>query len=441
MYIIIICLLIIFIYLFIKYNFKHYINYKKNVKSKYKIKLDEDINNQLNTNFINNNNQEINIKNNTSKTYYKCNNLKNNKTTSLVLKKLNIERIFNKDNADVFLPCGYNYVEVELYKIKPKTTNQIIFGINGCDKICSKKIIWKTLNEKYPINLCNKIIPMTYIIKNKKHMRKFKEYNMKNYNSNDINNINNINSNIYILKNNLQRKKGLYLSKDYKDVLVKIKSSNYKIIQEYIKDAYTINKHKLNIRMYVSVICYQDKSIWLLYGNGKCIYTNKEYTKKSLDKNNIPDKEQHFTSVNFNINLYEEKKLPESLDDLNNYLGKEKYNKLIQKIINKLNFIRKAFINKLCKNKRLYENICFQLFGIDIILKENNLEPLILEFNKGPNLDFISPNDKNMKTNMLENLFKLIIFNKDIKKDINNKLINSNIKKINNWYIINNGFI
>ena len=193
--------------------------------------------------------------------------------------------------------------------------------------------------------------------------------------------------------------------------------------------------------MYVSVICYQNKSIWLLYENGKCIYTNKEYTKKSLDKNNILDKEQHFTSYNLNTNLYEDKKLPESLNDLNNYLGKGKYDKLIQKIITKLNFIRKAFMNKLCKNEGLYNNICFQLFGIDIILKENNLEPLILEFNKGPNLDFISPNDENMKTNMLENLFKLIIFNKDIKKDINNKLINSNTKKINNWYIINNGFI
>ena len=50
MYIIIICLLIIFIYLFIKYNFK---SYKKNVKSEYKINLDEDIKNQLNKDFNN----------------------------------------------------------------------------------------------------------------------------------------------------------------------------------------------------------------------------------------------------------------------------------------------------------------------------------------------------------------------------------------------------
>ena len=435
MYIIIICLLII-IYLFIKYYFK---NYKKNIKTKYSIKLDKDINNQLNTDSSSEHKQQLNIKNNTNKTYYKCSNLKNNKTTSIVLKKLNIERIFNKDDADVFLPCGYNYIEVELHKIKPKTTNQIIFGINGCDKICSKKIIWKILNERYPINLCKKIMPTTYIIRNKKHMRKFKEYNIINNNSNDIYS-NNTNNNIYILKNNLQRKKGLYLSKDYKDVLVKIKSGNYKIIQEYIKDVYTINNHKLNIRMYVSIICYQNKSIWLLYENGKCIYTNKEYTKKSLDKNNIEDKEQHFTSYNFNINLYKNKKLPESLNDLNNHLGKSKYNKLIQKIIRKINFIRRAFINKLCKNEELYNNICFQLFGVDVILKENSLEPFILEFNKGPNLDFISQNDENMKTNMLANLFKLIIFNKDIKADINNKLINSNTKKINNWYIINNGF-
>ena len=180
MYIIIICLLIIFIYLFRKYKFKNYINDRTNIKIKSKIKLQEDINNKLNTDFNNKNNLEINIKNNTSKTYYKCNNLKNNKTTSIVLKKIKYRKdIYNKDSADIFIPCGYNHVEVELYKNKnPKTTKQIIFGINGCDKICSKKIIWKTLNEKYPINLCNKIMPMTYIIKNKKHMRKFKEYNI-----------------------------------------------------------------------------------------------------------------------------------------------------------------------------------------------------------------------------------------------------------------------
>ena len=367
--------------------------------------------------------------------------MRNNKTTSLVLNKLNIERVYDKDKADLYIPCGYNYVEIELHKILPRSSNQIVFGINGCDKICSKKVIWKIINDKYPVNLCKNIMPMTYIIKNKKHMRKFKEYHINYNNYNNCNNIHNknINSNIYILKNNLQKKKGLYLTKDYEDILLKIKSGNYKIIQEYIKNVYTIKNYKLNIRMYVSIICYQNKSIWLLYNNGKCIYTNKEYTNKSLDKNNILDKEQHFTSYNFDTNLYADKKLPESLNDLNYHLGNEKYDILIKKIIIKLNFIKNAFTNKLCKNEELYNNVCFQLFGIDIILEENSLEPLILEFNKGPNLDFISPNDKIMKPDMLENLFKLIIFNKDIKKDINNKLINSNTKKINNWYIINNG--
>ena len=39
MYIIIICLLIIFIYLFRKYKFKNYINDRTNIKIKSKIKL------------------------------------------------------------------------------------------------------------------------------------------------------------------------------------------------------------------------------------------------------------------------------------------------------------------------------------------------------------------------------------------------------------------
>ena len=70
------------------------------------------------------------------------------------------------------------------------------------------------------------------------------------------------------------------------------------------------------------------KQEWLLFKEGKCIYTNKRYDKdNSLRNDYITDKEQHFTSLNLDIDkVYLDEALPESLEDLQTYLGKVNIN-------------------------------------------------------------------------------------------------------------------
>ena len=394
-------------------------------------------NNLLNTNSIkdtqiNNNYLNDNLKNKQSLSYYKCDKIKNNGVTSNVLNKLDIQKNKNKYNSDLYMTCGYNYAEIELVDIKPKNNYQRIYAVKGCDKLVSKRILWKILREELDIKNAEKIMPKTYIIKNNDDIINFK----LNYRNNE---------DIYILKSNLQRKRGLYLTSNYEDIMNKINTNNFKVIQEYMKDVYCIKKHKLNIRLYVVIICYEYESYWFLYKEGKCIYTNKPYDKvSSNNKFNLQDKEQHFTSYNLDTTIYKRKKLPESMNDLKKYLGENKYQKLIIRIKNKLSLIKKAYKNKLGRTQNLKNNICFQLFGIDVVNNEYTLEPYILEFNKGPEMTIKSPNDSNLKNKLINDCFQLVLLNKNKLHLINDNdnqidvILNElNTNKNNNWYIIN----
>ena len=111
--------------------------------------------------------------------YTKCNRFLVHDNLKHVFKNKNINRT-NKNNWDVYLPCGYNYVENEIEDIIINNKNQKIFAIKGCDKIASKNYLWKILIDYYGIDEASNIMPMTYIISNPKHLELFKEKYKKN---------------------------------------------------------------------------------------------------------------------------------------------------------------------------------------------------------------------------------------------------------------------
>ena len=91
----------------------------------------------------------------------------------------NIQHTINKNNIlrakngeldwDIYLPCGYNYVEDEIENIIIRNKDQKIFAIKGCDKIASKNYLWKILVEQYGVSKASTIMPRTYIISSSKN--------------------------------------------------------------------------------------------------------------------------------------------------------------------------------------------------------------------------------------------------------------------------------
>jgi hypothetical protein len=328
--------------------------------------------------------------------YYKCLDLENNNTTDNVLKINNYKHIEKINEPwDLYIPCGYTNVETELLDIKPlniskKHHSKAIFAVSGCDKLASKDRLWSIIEKGYGRNIAKSLMPETYITADANDMNLFK----LSYDPDKI----------YILKKNIQDKKGLLILTDMQDIINSSYIQDFKVIQCYIKNILTLNDRKMNLRLYVAILCTpdikhnQDKFAYL-YNEGKCIYANQNYSPDDI--NNI---ESHITSVNLDKSIY--KQNPESLEQLKTVLGDAKYMIIWKKLLTKLKMVIKSVQPFLCNSDELLAYNKFQLFGVDVII-DKDLDPFILEFNKGPDMSYKSELDKHLKENVMSDLFCL----------------------------------
>ena len=319
-------------------------------------------------------------------TYYKCNKYQVGHILTNVFNKNNITKENDINKSDIYIPCGYNFVEKELTTLKPKNKNQIIFGISGCDQIVSKNRLWEIIKDYYGRNTAKKIMPETWILTDNQEMKSF----ISQYNPNQI----------YILKKNVQRKEGLKLTKNLEEIL-RAKNENYRVVQKYHQDLYLINNRKVNLRIYLLVVCQNGKVQCYLHKLGKCIYTNKEYNDDDFDF------ESNITSYHLDMNVYQ--KNPYSFTQLRQYLkdNNKDDDKLFKEIDQIIYMTMKASQSNLCKLPNVYQNKTFQLFGLDIIF-DKNMKPYLLEMNKGPDMLPRDETDEKMKYKVEKDIFDTV---------------------------------
>ena len=319
-------------------------------------------------------------------TLYKCPKLSMGVMYDKVLSSCNIHRINNKKQCDIYMPCGYNNVENELKTLKIYNTSQNIYGINGCDNIVSKNGLWNILEEYYGRTKARLLMPESYILNSRKNMNLFK----KDYNPNTI----------YLLKKNIQRKLGIVLSQDLDFILDK-QNTSFKVVQKYVDNLFLIKRRKINLRLYLLIICKKQNIKAYIHKLGKCIYTNK-----NVDDNSITplDPEKHLTSLNLSKKAYDDR--PETLNDLRNYLGETRYFTLMNNININLISVIKAVSGKICNLQKIQNNLSFQLFGIDYLFN-TDMYPYLLEMNKGPDMSSKSNIDTKTKQTVLSDVFKV----------------------------------
>lgn len=105
---------------------------------------------------------------------YKCDSPTN--SVNGFLRVMNKYDIYDVDeNWDIYIPSGYNKIEIELEKLKPTKPEQIIFGIQGCDELVGKSSVWNLLEKKHGRDIAKTIMPETFVMENEEHMGMFKE--------------------------------------------------------------------------------------------------------------------------------------------------------------------------------------------------------------------------------------------------------------------------
>ena len=338
------------------------------------------------------------------KKYYRCDTRKLGRINKEIFDSLNIEK--DNNSWDIYIPCGYNNIERELLSIHIKDNinknYKFIFGINGCDNIVSKNKIWESLVSCFGRKDASTYMPESYVLHKSDDMNKFRiNYNPKN---------------IYILKKNVQRKEGLKLTSDLQVILNSV-LDNYRVVQMYLTNLYLINKRKVNLRIYLLIIIKNQEKKFYVSNLGKCIYTNKEYS------NNNFDFESNITSYNLDMEIYKKnprnfEELFKYIDDNSNYNNNYNSKKLSDNIFNLMKNISKCLSNSVYQSKNLKNTTCFQIFGADVIF-DNNLNPYLLELNKGPDMIPRDEQDKLMKKRVQEDMFKTVgIIQQDNKENV-----------------------
>jgi len=325
------------------------------------------------------------------------------KAIQIILDKYNIKKTDDNKDWTIYIPCSYNDIsnEIQLAAEHTKHNYQRIFVLNNCDEITAKNALWDNLVKTYGRNGAIEMMPSTYLLYDKNDKELFEqEYDPDK---------------IYIMKKNIQRQEGLLITRDKEKILDGYKD-DYVVVQELLQNPYTINGRKINMRIYLLVICKDGEIGAYAHRNGFMYYTKEPFEKNSLkDEHNI-------TTGYIDRKVYEESPLTlldlrKYFDDHDRKLSSAEITLLSQRIrlsthifndIKKLlNKVIVSVKNKICNKKELQNNIMFQIFGVDVALNDE-LVPQIMEINKGPDLGFKDDRDKDVKLSMIEDMFKVL---------------------------------
>ncbi len=318
---------------------------------------------------------------------YHCPSYSGGKIMENVYNQLGFKQTRNV-GANIYLPCGYTWVEKELRDYKPRN-GQIILAIDGCDQIVAKNGLWKVLSEKYGREYASQLVPRSYVTSSTNDMNLLKQ----EYDSHKI----------YIMKKNVQRQQGLKLTKNLSE-MQQARSNGYVIIQEYLMTPLLFDKRKFDIRIYLLVLQKGAKKEFYRHSGGRCHYTSQDFRTNDLERSiHIPSgysEDHEFKDTH-----------PETLKDLRDYMNKNSGSGdyFFDRLDEMLRECCVAFSNVLGKDRKYVDKktVHCQLFGLDV-LSDQNLRPVLIEINKGPEMAWSSEPEYQYKQKLTLDMFELL---------------------------------
>ena len=229
--------------------------------------------------------------------------------------------------------------------------------------------------------------------------------------------------------------RGIFLTDNINDI-----PSGYNMIaSKYILNPFLINKKKFDLRIYVFVTSIVPLKIYR-YEEGLTRFASDDYnedindrcshlTNYAVNKNNKNYKKNSDPEKNdFNSNKWNLKGFKEYLEQ-HNIKSKDIFKKIDDIIIKTIIACESPLQKAMEKYSTSYNNICFELFGFDILL-DSFLTPWLMEVNLSPNLHYDAPIDLKIKGEMVSEIF-------DIMRIVPYDLRNENYYNPSKYNIIN----
>jgi len=324
--------------------------------------------------------------------YYRCEKRPLGGIYKEILNEESVNLTQDLSEFNLYYPCGYNGVEKELRVLDlGGKTGKNIFGICGSDTIASKSSLWKVVSEHYGREFASKLIPESWLLKDNREFPLFKEQFTADK--------------IYILKKNVQRKKGIKLTSDLEEVENAYKNK-YVMVQEK-HDSIIINKRRLNLRIYVFVVYKNGKKSVYIHDSAKVLYTSKD-----VEENSSSNSEEFETLItnSYVTDLEIYNKNPLTLNKLLVYLEENRGVNSValkRKIYDVLKNVMIALLPKVCNCKNMRDQNMYQMFGADVLI-DTKFKPYVLEFNKGPDMKHKDDADYKLKKKVIFDTFEKI---------------------------------
>ena len=359
-------------------------------------------------------------------------------TTSGALKDSNMTKADDQKKAELIFPCGYNNIDDEIRMLpsvyykkessdtfsQPEVTYsrpKRVFIIDGADEISAKNYLWKNIRNHHGLDRAKQLSPNTYLLVGPTRDDDMNRLDKDHYSGK-----------MYIMKKNIQRQTGLEVTDDIDKI--KANPGMHVLVQELLEDSYLVNGRKINLRIYVVVVCHEDKTDVYMFNNGFMYYTKQNKFVKG-DKSN----DNHITTGYVERDVYH--KNPLTHNDFKIYLDMnegDKYHssndprvlcsnekairlqklkisdvifKRIEKLIADIFITFKGHICKKVDNRGkpipIYTDYSVQIFGADVAINDQ-LQPQIIEINKGPDLSPKDDRDGNVKRKLVNDVLAII---------------------------------
>lgn len=255
-----------------------------------------------------------------------------------------------------------------------------IYGLRSVNLFASKSALAFIMSKD--------VIPKTWILNNTDHVADLLTHFDTNTQQPTV---------PMLLKSNLQRQSGLKFVEKLSDIENGL--HKYVVCQEILKNPLLVNGMKVDIRVYLLIVCAEQQFAFYIYRDGFVYYTGKKFDADSVSYDTV------VSSGYIDRKVYETN--PLTTKDLYEFLGTEKANTLQNSIRGCFTKVARAYKPLLKKNDLNDGTNRFILMGADVSPNED-CEVKLLEINKGPDLKTKDVRDKEVKETLTRETLNIL---------------------------------
>ena len=305
------------------------------------------------------------------------------------------EKAQDEHSWHLFIPCGYTHVEKELQDnnhIFSTKKDGWVLGIEGADNFAAKDRVWNMLLKRYGRLRATIYMPETWVTHDPEQMEDFK---------NKANKKTDLNKNaLYIMKKNIQQQQGLHLFTDPAEADGAF-GQGYVVIQRVLTDPYIINGRKINLRLYVLLVCNSLGKKMYVYDDGFIYYSKALYKSGTI-------RDEVITTGYISREIYRDN--PLTTKDFYKFVYTKEGPAAVERFIQARDYILKGFMeaakDDFCTGK---SDVTFaQSFGIDLQPNSDLSDVKILEWNKGQSLEIMDMRDGELKQKMIDDIYRTL---------------------------------